>query len=400
MGYKFHDIFYDITSGFYGFNTTIPISTVYIGSGTPTGDSVPGNGVIDDPQGLTVISSLNPGINLFGALIQAIQTGGAGSDEITAFVSSAHADTSSGTIPLLTSISSFTEYVGTSDVTNIIGNSFVISAISVSGTILECIGTLINTSVLNGIDCDQITGLSVEVNASVGTFDIINILSLNANIFGSPTVTTGITGIRLEPFLISGTIPQFTGLSIDATNVSATDIIGIFVSETAINFLQGPTSIGNTMIEPEAQLSVYQDDLGDQVLSLTSEGGSLSDPALIVEQNVINTIDAVPDTLHAVSMMADESMMIEARIVARRTGGTSGSDGDSAAYVIRGLFKTTGSSVLASQTGLTHKITVIEDQSSWDADFSVSGADINVIVTGAADNTIVWSGTIIIQITS
>lgn len=101
--------------------------------------------------------------------------------------------------------------------------------------------------------------------------------------------------------------------------------------------------------------------------------------------NILGAIVSFPTGLTSAS---DMSLYIEAKIVARRTGGTSGAAGDAAAYVRRALLKKVSGTV--SVVGAIQDSFTAESQAGWDATFVVSGDDVNVQVTGATDNNIRW----------
>lgn len=104
------------------------------------------------------------------------------------------------------------------------------------------------------------------------------------------------------------------------------------------------------------------------------------------------TTDATNTALQRVGVSNNRSVMIEARAIARRTGGSSGSAGDSAGYVIRGVFKNISGTV--SLVGSVSSIFTAEDQSGWNLGFSISGTEVIVTATGAANNNITWESAI------
>jgi uncharacterized membrane protein len=103
------------------------------------------------------------------------------------------------------------------------------------------------------------------------------------------------------------------------------------------------------------------------------------------------TTDAVVTPLQRIAVGTDKSVYIEARVIARRTGGSSGANGDTAFYVLQGCFKNIGGTVsLVASTILNGG----EDQVSWDCGFAVSGTQAVVVGTGAANNNITWESTV------
>lgn len=110
----------------------------------------------------------------------------------------------------------------------------------------------------------------------------------------------------------------------------------------------------------------------------------------------VNTTDATQTTLATIPITASRTYMIEARVVARRTGGTSGTADDGASYSRRGTYTTKSGTV--TLMGSVQTIgTDAEDQAAWDVTLSISSTNVLVRVTGAANNNITWMGDIKVQ---
>lgn len=105
----------------------------------------------------------------------------------------------------------------------------------------------------------------------------------------------------------------------------------------------------------------------------------------------IKTTDATPTGLIRVKVPNNKTVMIQAHIVARRTGGGSGATGDSAFYVLTGAYK----NISGVLTGIgSPNLIGGEDQAGWDVGFTSSATDAVVLVTGAAGNDVTWEGTV------
>lgn len=103
------------------------------------------------------------------------------------------------------------------------------------------------------------------------------------------------------------------------------------------------------------------------------------------------TTDATVTALLRAPVANGKTQMIQAMITARRTGGSAGANGDSAFYVLTGAYKNVGGVL----TGIgTPNLIGGEDQPAWNVGFSAVGTDMLVTVTGAANNEIVWEGSI------
>jgi hypothetical protein len=107
-------------------------------------------------------------------------------------------------------------------------------------------------------------------------------------------------------------------------------------------------------------------------------------------QAQVNTTDATATTLQSITVPTDSTMVVIAKIVGRRTGGASGSNGDSATYIRTARFKNIGGTVTINglQTDYTN-----EDQLGWNGTMDVSGTSARIRVTGAANNNITWTVT-------
>lgn len=106
--------------------------------------------------------------------------------------------------------------------------------------------------------------------------------------------------------------------------------------------------------------------------------------------HAIATTDATVATLGTIPIVSNRTYMIESNARARRSSGVAGTADDGAVYIRRALVTTKAGVVTinAVQDGLTQ-----EDQAAWDYTFDVSGANIRLRVTGAANNSISWHET-------
>jgi len=104
------------------------------------------------------------------------------------------------------------------------------------------------------------------------------------------------------------------------------------------------------------------------------------------------TTDASNTAMLRVTVPRNKTVMIEARIVARRNDdSTAGTLGDSGWYVLTGAYKNIGGVL----TGIAAaNLYGGEDQVGWNVGFSTSAEDAIVTVTGAVNNKITWEGTI------
>lgn len=106
-------------------------------------------------------------------------------------------------------------------------------------------------------------------------------------------------------------------------------------------------------------------------------------------QGRITTTDATTTTLLTVNLKADTTYLLEARVVARRTGGSSGTADDGAAYVVRAAYQTVSGTV--TLIGSVSADFTAENQAGWACTFDVSHPLVRLRVTGAADNNVSWA---------
>lgn len=112
-------------------------------------------------------------------------------------------------------------------------------------------------------------------------------------------------------------------------------------------------------------------------------------------QGRIVTTDATATTLAQVKLAASATYLIEARVVARRTGGAAGTADDGAAYVIRAAYQTAAGTV--TLIGAVSQIFVAENQAAWNCTFDVSNPLVRVRVTGAANNNVSWAARVTVD---
>lgn len=114
-----------------------------------------------------------------------------------------------------------------------------------------------------------------------------------------------------------------------------------------------------------------------------------------IETASASTTDATVTTLDTFAITASTTYYIDSVITARRTGGTAGTVDDGATYTRRAFVTTKLGVVTLVTAGLTQD--AAEDQAAWDCAFAVSGTDILLRVTGAANNNIDWKAFTLIR---
>lgn len=141
---------------------------------------------------------------------------------------------------------------------------------------------------------------------------------------------------------------------------------------------------------PSARCHIQEATLGDEVHRIETVATN-DDVSEKVHQGRVETTDATVTTILTLATIADSVKSISVRVVARRTAGAGGTAGDVAGYSRIATFKNIAGTV--TQVGTTTDDHTAEDQSGWDVTFSISGTNVLIQVTGAADNTITWHAT-------
>ncbi len=111
------------------------------------------------------------------------------------------------------------------------------------------------------------------------------------------------------------------------------------------------------------------------------------DPTETFYQNRLATTGNAITTIHTIPTTTDNTILVTGLVLARRTGGASGTAGDGAAYKFEGVYKNIGGTV----TLIAATVTPIgESQAGWDVTLTISSANVLVRVQGATSNNITW----------
>ena len=110
----------------------------------------------------------------------------------------------------------------------------------------------------------------------------------------------------------------------------------------------------------------------------------------------LKTTDATVTTLSTIPLEDNRTYQVVADVVARRTGGASGTSGDGASYRILGTFRRVAAGAATAIGSLT-VVHSAESQGGWDCTLTVSGNDVLIRVTGAVNNNVIWAGVVTLQ---
>lgn len=142
--------------------------------------------------------------------------------------------------------------------------------------------------------------------------------------------------------------------------------------------------------------------LGDDIVRASRENrwrhlGSLIDrnfaeiasrPLPEIVEGSVATTNATTTTALLIPIPASTTTLVEVTVVARRTGGSAGTAEDGAGYRILGLYKNVAGT--PTLIGSLSTPFTAESQAGWNATLDVSGTNVRVRVTGAANNNVVW----------
>jgi hypothetical protein len=107
------------------------------------------------------------------------------------------------------------------------------------------------------------------------------------------------------------------------------------------------------------------------------------------------TTDGSATTLLSLALLPSRTTLLRVQVIARRTGGSGGTAQDGAAYLLAAAYKmVAGTPTLIGSIG---SLFSAEDQAGWNATLDVSGGNVRVRVTGAANNNVSWNGKVHIE---
>lgn len=165
-----------------------------------------------------------------------------------------------------------------------------------------------------------------------------------------------------------------------------------------INLILDTPGNGNLYLQASGSGIVYANKTtagGLDVFNVRTEPGNTDDPPLYrFIQNDLTTVDATVSTLNTLALLDNTVYLVEARIVARCTGGAGGNAGKGAAYICKQAFKRSGGGATAIGV-LT--VETWEDVAGWDGTLDVNGNNVRIRVTGGATDNMSWTVTLIVQ---
>lgn len=272
----------------------------------------------------------------------------------------------SGTLPIVRG--------GTNSGTALNNNRIMVSS---GGAIVEA-ATLANGQLLIGS-----TGAApVAANLTQGTTTGSIVISNGA---GSITLdTTQDIRTSASPTFLNATLSTQTSGSLLFAGTG-----GLVSQDNATLFWDTANKrLGLGTATPTRQLDVVGTTLHRGAIRYSDAGASNANWEIFQAQ--VSTTDATATTLQSVTIPTDSVVLVVARMVGRRTGGSAGANGDSAVYIRSARFKNVGGTVTMNQLQSDY---TSEDQLTWNGTLDASGTSARMRVTGAANNNITWTVT-------
>lgn len=236
-------------------------------------------------------------------------------------------------------------------------------------------------------------GLGLGVGGPQYTFHAKNLTGTRAYFAFQGQNSSSIAGVRLVGYTATGTgAPHWTMLFKESTYQ---DKLVFAKNDTHKMSLHEDTDKGllvagtNAYIAttPTGKLHLIQTTANEVVIRCqTAETND--DPLWQLRQYRLATTDATTQSLVSFTTTTDYSYNVRAEVLARRTGGSAGTAGDSAGYTLLATVKNiSGTASIVGSVTTTHSA---EDNATLAATISTSGAAITVRISGDTNNNYTW----------
>lgn len=301
-------------------------------------------------------------------------------------------NTASNTVLNINGIASNIQNIGSGTLTLQMNTNSELSAVSANGNEIVSLGTGITNVTM---DTARINSFNFATDNSNSYVTIYNANFINAiSIYGTVIKFTNCS-FQVSPAVENGSSANFDNCNFVQTVITETGSTASFVNCTA-----GTAPTFNGTVIRAGNNTTLGNDYGSSAItgssiSLTNSAGTVietltqtsgaSKTSLI---NTVNTTDATVTTIQTITLPTDTTYGIRGFVEGRRTGGASGSTGDSAVYTFFAAVKNIGGTASLISTA---DIVAKEDQPAWDLTIDATGATIRIRVTGAASNNITWN---------
>ena len=266
---------------------------------------------------------------------------------------------------------------GTNSGTALVNNQIMVSS---GGKIVEA-GAMTDGQLLIGY-----TGSAPVIAAlTQGTNNGVTIV----NGHGSITLST-VQDIR------TSASPTFTGLTLSSFTQGSVIFAGASgaLAQDNANFFYDATNhyLGIKVASPTRTLDVGGSSLFRAAVRIASAAATNANYEIFQAQ--VATTDATVTPIATIATTSDSSMLLEIRVVARRTNGTGGTADNAATYIRTLRVKNVAGTVTIPTNQSTF---TSEDENNWNVTFSVSTTNVVANVTGATSDNINWAATYMIQ---
>ena len=262
-----------------------------------------------------------------------------------------------------------------------------------SASLLTNVGLTINVTRPGANPADIARALSVQGGMTSIQFSPFVAVNGNNNDLSVSSSYVRITG-PTAPFAITGvaggsssSISPYDGTLLVLRNTTVQTMTVSHASASSVVGNRFYISTGADFVIPAyAQASFVYDATSGYWVDVPSKTpfGEDSYPATVL------TTNATPTTFLTVATSTDQNYFVHAKVLARQTGGSAGNVGDGGGFDcyatyrnVSGVLTEIGDSCLVEH----------RDDATWALDFSPSGTNILVRVTGATNKNITWMGT-------
>ncbi len=235
-------------------------------------------------------------------------------------------------------------------------------------------------------DVGSVTGVLGVANGGTGQSSYTNgqllIGNTSGGLLNKATLTQG-TNITIT----NGT-GSITIAADEADLASATGTLPVDHGGTGqTSYTNGQLLIGNTSGNTLAKATLT----AGAGVSVTNGTGTITIASTIPSIFVgftTTTTDDTPTTLASLPTSTGDAGLLKLKLAAKRTGGTSGSAGDGAAYELSFRVKNVAGTLTISDLQSDY---TSEDQVGWSITPTVNSTAIDLVIVGAIDNNISWS---------
>lgn len=231
------------------------------------------------------------------------------------------------------------------------------------------------------------SALTLAVLQSAHNFVLGDWLYFNGTSYAKSAASAAVPAEAVGVVTVSADANNFTITTNGYASFGRTDLTPGFA------YFISPTSAGTITATDPAVLAIAGQISKPVLIAITSAAGFVQNMRGMLiggstDVATVSTTDATVTTLYTYTIPATTTQLIEATIVARRTGGSGGTAEDGAAYKIAAAYKNAAGT--ATIIGSVSTIFSSESQAGWDCTLDTTGATARVRVTGATNNNINW----------